>query len=149
MIYFMQPTDGGPVKIGYTENLEQRRLNLESAYRRPLAVLATMEGGREEEAAIHQRFDHLRIGRSEQFRPAADLMCFIVRPLLVGPNPDAIEPMEDHRKPLIIQVRGSRAYKEWYEELARFDGLSPTALFDRAIRRYAKEIGFLKEAPQR
>jgi hypothetical protein len=56
---------------------------------------------------------------------------------------------EKARKPMILQVRGSEGFKEWYEELARFDGLSPTALFDRAIRRYAKEIGFLKEAPQR
>lgn len=60
-----------------------------------------------------------------------------------------VEAEEKARKPMILQVRGSEEFKQWYEEVARFDGLSPTAFFDRAIRRYAKEIGFTKEAPQR
>jgi hypothetical protein len=33
----------------------------------------------------------LRLGRTEQFRPGADLLEFIGRPLLVGVNPDAVE----------------------------------------------------------
>ena len=49
MIYFMQPTDGGPVKIGFSNDVDGRRQALEFHYRRPLAVLATMEGGRDEE----------------------------------------------------------------------------------------------------
>jgi hypothetical protein len=50
-----------------------------------------MEGDREREADIHGRFAHLRLGRTEQFRPGADLMAFIGRPLLVNPDPDAVE----------------------------------------------------------
>lgn len=66
------------------------------------------------------------------------------------PAPDpAPEPEEKSRKPMVLQVRGSVEFKRWYEEFARFDGLTPTALFDRAIRRYAKEVGFTKEAPAR
>lgn len=61
------------------------------------------------------------------------------------------EPVPDDksRKPMILQVRGSEEFKAWYDELSRFDGLTPTALFDRAVRRYAKEVGFTKEAPLR
>jgi hypothetical protein len=66
------------------------------------------------------------------------------------PVPEPVpEPIEPARKPMVLQVRGSEGFKAWFEELARFDGLTPTALFDRAVRRYAKEVGFLKEAPQR
>ena len=56
---------------------------------------------------------------------------------------------EPARKPMVLQVRGSDAFKAWFEELARFDGLTPTALFDRAIRQYAKDVGFKKDAPMR
>jgi hypothetical protein len=59
------------------------------------------------------------------------------------------EPDEKTRKPMILQVRGSEEFKAWFEHLARFDGLTPTALFDRSVRRYAKEVGFTEEAPPR
>lgn len=59
------------------------------------------------------------------------------------------EAEEKSRKPMVLQVRGSDEFKEWYQELARFDGLTDTALFDRAIRQYAKMVGFTKEAPLR
>lgn len=62
------------------------------------------------------------------------------------PEPEA---EEKSRKPMILQVRGSDEFKEWYQELARFDGLTDTALFDRAIRQYAKLVGFSKDAPLR
>lgn len=97
MIYFMSPTDGGPVKIGRTDNLDRRREQLETHYGCQLAVLATIEGGKPEEREVHRRFKHLRLGRTEQFRPGADLMAFIGRPLLVGPNPDAVEAIEPRR----------------------------------------------------
>jgi hypothetical protein len=45
VIYFAQPVDGGPVKIGTTGDLDSRLRTLESHYRRRFAVLATMEGG--------------------------------------------------------------------------------------------------------
>ena len=53
------------------------------------------------------------------------------------------------RKPMIVQMRGSHQYKEWAERLARFDGMTLSTLVDRALRRYAKEIGFDEAPPQR
>jgi hypothetical protein len=44
MIYFVQPIDGGPVKIGFTDNLSARLIQLEQHYRVSLAVLATLPG---------------------------------------------------------------------------------------------------------
>jgi hypothetical protein len=149
MIYFLQPTDGGPIKIGFSDNVDARVRQLEWHYGRPLALLGTMEGGREEETEIHSRFAHLRLGRTEQFRPASELLAFIGRPLLIGANPDAVEMMDAEAKAMAIQVRGSDAWKAWAEELAQFDTRPVAALVDRALRRYAREIGFPKEAPER
>jgi hypothetical protein len=88
MIYFAQlPT--GSIKIGCSSDVDGRLRGLESYYGAPLTLLATMEGEREREAEIHGRFAHHRIGRTEQFRPGADLMAFIGQPLLVDANPDA------------------------------------------------------------
>jgi hypothetical protein len=104
MIYFLQPVDGGPVKIGTTENLDARVKQLEAHYGCPLALLGTMPGGREEERSVHERFGHLRFGRTEQFQPAADLMAFIDRPLLVGANPDAVEAMGVVRPTVMVRI---------------------------------------------
>jgi hypothetical protein len=66
------------------------------------------------------------------------------------PKPKAKPAAEEKaRKPMVLQVRGSDDFKAWFEELARFDGLTPTGVFDRAVRRYAKEVGFLKDPPLR
>lgn len=89
MIYFAQ-TESGSIKIGTTTDLPGRLAGLESDYKGRLCLLATMPGGRAEERAIHARFAHLRLGRTEQFRPGPDLMAFIGKPLLASPDPDLI-----------------------------------------------------------
>jgi hypothetical protein len=108
-----------------------------------------MPGGRDEETAIHDRFSHLRLGRTEQFRPASDLMEFIGRPLLVDLNPDAVEVMSGKSKPMALQMRGAVEWKAWLEKLAEFDRTSVADVADRAIARYAKEIGFPDPPPKR
>lgn len=77
MIYFMQPPDGGPIKIGYSDAPDVRHKALQLHYGRELVILATMNGGREREAEIHLRFAHLRFGITEQFRPDSELLDFI------------------------------------------------------------------------
>jgi hypothetical protein len=116
LIYFLQATDGGPVKIGYSANVPGRVRQLETHYGKPMAVLATMDGDRDEERAIHARFAHLRLDgpgsrgvQPEQFRPAPDLMTFIGRPFLVGPNPDSVEVMDDGR--VSVKIARSLASK--------------------------------------
>lgn len=93
MIYFAQAVSGGSVKIGHSADVPFRLKQLEAHYGQPLALLATLPGGRKEEREIHERFASARLGRSEQFQPIAEIMAFIGRPLLVGPNPDAVEGM--------------------------------------------------------
>lgn len=139
MIYFVQPVGGGPVKIGYSGDVHARCRQLESRYGLPLVVLATMEGGHEEEAEVHARFDHLRLGRTEQFRPGADLMAFIGRPLLAGPNPDAILAMEPGRFGYVI--KGTVAYSEWLDAINRKTHIPKAALFRLAMAEWAERNG--------
>ena len=144
MVYFMQPTDGGPVNIGFTDNVDARHRQLETHYGRPLALLATTDGGREEEASIHGRFAHLRLGRTEQFRPAPDLMAFIGRPLLVDPNPDAVEVVEPTRRDVRIVATGEWA--DWIDRAARHCRTDIAKLIDAAVVEYVKARGF-RRAP--
>lgn len=90
MIYFAQ-TPTGSIKIGCSDDVETRLGQLANHYGAGLSLLATMQGGRKREAEIHERFAHLRLGRTEQFRPAQELLDFIGKPLLVSANPDAVE----------------------------------------------------------
>ena len=150
MIYFMQPTTGGPVKIGHTADVDARHRQLESHYGQPLAILATIDGGRDEERELHQRFGHLRFGRTEQFRPGSALMAFIGRPLLVGPNLDTIEAMWPSFFKLPTDVMDSARIVAAYtgESIAEMLGdiLRPI-LAKREKEEAAKRARSLKEDP--
>jgi hypothetical protein len=154
VIYVLQAPDGGPLKIGFSDDVPARIRQLESHYRRPLALLATMDGGREEERAIHERFAEHRLGRTEQFKPVAEIMAFIGRPLLVSAAPDTVEAMPGSYGPS-TNVRSGAAWKEWLEQLAEHDADARRAdaniseTIDRALVLYAREIGFTKVAPKR
>jgi hypothetical protein len=50
---------------------------------------------------------------------------------------------------MVVQIRGSAEYKAWADRLAAFDGLTLAALYDRAVRQYARTIGFDETAPNR
>lgn len=67
MIYFI--TDGEYVKIGFTSGSDvDNRLNaLQIGNARKLTLLATIEGGRESELALHSVFEGLRV-RGEWFK---------------------------------------------------------------------------------
>lgn len=97
MIYFAQLLTGS-IKIGCSTDVDRRLGQLEQHYRQPVALLSTMEGDRDTEREIHERFAHLRFGtrrgsgrKPEQFRPGPDLMEYIGLPVLVSSNPETVE----------------------------------------------------------
>lgn len=145
MIYFVQATDGGPIKIGFTDNLDARLKALESHYGRPLALLHAMEGGRAEEAETHDRFSHLRIGRTEQFMPGPDLMEFIGRTHFF--NLGDVLMMEGTSCQVV--VKGSKEWRDWVMALSRFSRMRVPFLIDHALIEYAKRHGFEPPAPKR
>ncbi len=131
MIYFVQPVTGGPIKIGATVNVERRRLQLEARYGCSLVILATMEGDQDREREIHARFAHLRLGQTEQFQPAADLMDFIERPLLVNPNADTVQSIP--MKTWAVRLEFDAADHERIEQAARKLRLGKTAFARMAV----------------
>jgi hypothetical protein len=133
MIYFLQ-IDGGPIKIGFSNAVDRRQLELESHYGRSAVLLGIMEGGRDEETSIHRRFSHLRLGRKEQFKPTAELMAFIGVPLLVDVNPESVEAVEPtrlsgtkpvrldlseetHRRLRVVAAEEAKSMAEWARDL--------------------------------
>lgn len=142
MIYFAS-IDGGPIKIGYSFNVETRMEQLSAHYGRPVSILATMPGGRAEERALHQRFAHLRLGRSEQFQPARELMSFIDRPLFVSSGD--VELIE----PAVPVIRVSDGFAEAIGRAASFEKISVAEFATRHLlpvveKRYRDAV--LKEA---
>jgi hypothetical protein len=88
LIYFAE-TPGGTIKIGMTGHLRKRLSKLKTAYKGEVTLLAALPGGRQEERAFHERFAHLRQGRTERFRAGADLRAFLAElpPAAAGPAP--------------------------------------------------------------
>jgi hypothetical protein len=146
MIYFVQAVQGGPIKIGTTENLDVRIKQLESAYRTELAILATKDGSYDEEKAIHDRFSHLRFGYTEQFRPAPELMEFISRPLFA--NATDVKPMETIGIKGVLTLKCHDEWKEWLTGFAETETRNQGQLIDVALAEYAKLKGY-KSPPRR
>lgn len=138
MIYFMQSESGGPVKIGYSCDVERRRHEHESHYGRTMVVLCTMDGGKAKERAIHRKFKHLRLGRTEQFRPEPELLEFVRCPLHVSANGDVVEAIIPREYALAI--RFTEQDKTEFEAIRTQFGLTSIA----AAVRYAMHDLYLK-----
>lgn len=145
MIYFAQlPT--GAIKIGCSTNVRDRIRALERHYQCSVFLLHTMEGDRETEREIHERFAHLRFDSAgkgtkiEQFRPGADLMKFIGFPELASANPEAVEPVtmvsrELTAWPIDIRIEKLMSLKE---AAKLFPGRDGQSIHYVTVDRYAK-----------
>ncbi len=78
LVYFIQDTGLGNIKIGFTKDLQERLLKLQTSAAHELKVLKSLPGGRKKEYALHKQFEHLRIG-GEWFKPEPELLDFISR----------------------------------------------------------------------
>lgn len=58
------------------------------------------------------------------------------------------EPEPAGRKPVVVQMRGSEAWKGWIEELAGVEKDTVAKFIERLAYRHAKAIGF-REMPDR
>lgn len=92
MIYFIQPIEGGPIKIGTSIRLTQRLKELAAAHQCELRVLAVMAGGYAEEAELHRKFSHLKVV-NEWFEAGDDLLGFIVESANQWDGVDEVPPV--------------------------------------------------------
>lgn len=147
MIYFAQSVDGGPIKIGFSEDVRRRIKQLESHYRQSLVLLAEMDGDQDTEAEIHERFASARFGRSEQFQPTPELMAFIGRPLFAEASPvDPMEPQQPNSS--LIAVKCYQEYKDWITRSAQSERDSIPVLIDKALVHYASVRGYPPPPPR-
>jgi hypothetical protein len=75
-VYFIQCGQGGPIKIGISDDLPRRLSKMQADCPFEMIVLGIMPGGVEEEMALHERFSAFRI-RGEWFWPARELANYV------------------------------------------------------------------------
>jgi len=139
VIYFVRMPSGS-VKIGCTADITTRLKTLASEFGR-VELLGTTEGSFDTEKALHQRFSHLRLGRTEQFKPAVELLAFIGTDL---PFPDAVEVVATKRLPdengkHVVSLVIDPELWQWVKDTARARDLTASryirGLIVKALRR--------------
>jgi hypothetical protein len=68
-------------------------------------------------------------------------------------NSDGRKPKRKRRdtepRPIALMIRGRQDWKEWVAALAASERISVNELVDRALVRYAREVGYKIGAPER
>ncbi len=76
VVYFIQNTTSGHIKIGTTKAMGSRLNTLQNASADPLLLMASMPGDHRHEAEIHDRFRSSRLHR-EWFAQTPELLAYI------------------------------------------------------------------------
>lgn len=76
MIYFIQESDDGDIKIGYSDNPERRIRELQTGSPKQLNLLAVIEGEKSDETELHKLFKKLNT-RGEWFSPDTEIFLYI------------------------------------------------------------------------
>lgn len=76
VVYFAQSGDQGPIKIGWSQDVERRILELQTANAHRLHLLGTIPGRLEDEMKTHARFAHLRM-EGEWFRNDPEIHTYL------------------------------------------------------------------------
>lgn len=75
-IYFVAAPEASRIKIGFSNNPDKRIASLMTSSAYKLETIAVIEGSREQEQALHQRFAHLRVHR-EWFADCSEIRDFV------------------------------------------------------------------------
>ena len=76
-VYFIQVGEKGPVKIGYSKDIDGRVAQLQTSHFEPLYLRAVLWGaGRAEERRLHEQFDDVRLS-GEWFEASISLLRLI------------------------------------------------------------------------
>jgi hypothetical protein len=76
VVYFIQAGEDGPIKIGWSSDVEKRIAQLQTANAHKLILLGTIPGSLQDESAIHAMFDHLRL-EAEWFRDSPEIRLYV------------------------------------------------------------------------
>jgi len=75
-VYFLRVDGKGPVKIGFTTDIDHRLGSLATGHSGKIELIALIEGSRSDEKALHRRFKDLRV-RGEWFKFQGDLKKYV------------------------------------------------------------------------
>ena len=75
-VYFIQGENGGPIKIGLSQDVKKRLYALQIGHPDNLVVLVDIPGDEVVELEMHKKFDDCRL-RGEWFKPTDRLLAFI------------------------------------------------------------------------
>jgi len=75
-VYFLQSGQDGPIKIGYTTDIQKRIKALQTAHPFPLKLLLVINGNVDDESKLHKKFNSLRLC-GEWFSPDEKLLQYI------------------------------------------------------------------------
>lgn len=143
MVYFIQAIDGGRIKIGTTIQLATRLKTLVKECEADLRVLAVIDGDRDVERGLHDRFSELRVA-GEWFEPGDDLLGFIVQE---GREWDG---GCDGDLRSIVALKGTDDLDGWLDGLVDHTRLGTrTQLVRNALRALAESVGFTDPMPKR
>ena len=101
-VYFVQGDKGGPIKIGYTDNVEQRMKLMQTGNPEKLILLHLTRGGKILEEQLHIRFSSYHY-RGEWFEPAKEILDYI----------DELKERDNAEPPLLTIVELSLAMGEF------------------------------------
>lgn len=76
VVYFVQAGDDGSIKIGWTQDVDRRIAELQTANAKKLRLLGTIPGTLRTEAALHARFSFLRL-EAEWFKNSSEIHNFL------------------------------------------------------------------------
>lgn len=77
MIYFAQPTNGGPIRIGSSADVGARKRVLSSGIPGGIEIVAEIDGGETGEYFLHEAFAPIRFDR-DWFRSCRPMWAFIL-----------------------------------------------------------------------
>lgn len=77
-VYFVQSGEAGPVKIGWSQDVDRRMAELQTANARPLRLIGKIPGRMRDESRVHERFAHLRM-EAEWFQNSPEIHEFLAR----------------------------------------------------------------------
>ena len=77
LLYFIRRGPDGPVKIGWSQNVDRRMAELQVANAEKLELVGTVPGKWKDEAVLHARFSHLQVSDNEWFHCSEEVLDYI------------------------------------------------------------------------
>lgn len=146
-VYLIQAVDGGPIKIGYSAQLNGRLDQIRAAELKKgrdttFVVRGVQAGSRSLERELHERFDAYRI-EGEWFADSPEIQEFITLECSGWDGAD------DDPKRTLVSFKTGVVFEQWFDDLCKFTHLPPTILMEHALRVYAEQQGFPEPQPRR